>query len=408
MTTLRGTLSRRRKILLALGIANVERQTGIVRYAREAGWVIDFSLLLYHAVGEHQEYLDTAQYDGVLAICSKAAPWIPDLLAKFKVPIVDMWADYPELPYPRVLLDNVEIGRAGTRHLLAKGYKNLLFYGHAIEAKSVIARAQGFREAADAGGSGIQRHELIWDHKVGPMGRHARTEMLADWLKQAHLPVGVVGSKDQTASEVLEAAESAGLAVPRQVAVIGVDNDRAETELALVPLTSVDSARERVGYEAAKLLDQLIDGSPPPAKPILIPPGPVVARRSTDALAIRDPDIAIAIQFIQDHFHEPITAEDVAAEAGISSRHLLSRLLADTGRSVRDTIAWHRLEHAKGLLVSTGMKVQMVAQRSGFGTGENLCKVFRRMVGASPQKYRQRYGPLAEGPPQEIKSSPIQ
>jgi LacI family transcriptional regulator len=215
------------------------------------------------------------------------------------------------------------------------------------------------------------------------------------------LPLGVMGSNDQIACEVLEAAELAGLAVPSQVAVIGVDNDPLVSELALVPLTSVDSARERAGYEAAMLLDQLMDGAPAPSAPVLIPPGPVVARRSTDALAVRDADVAAAIQFIQDHFHEPITADDVAAHAGVSLRQLQYRILETTGRTIRDTIAAQRIEHAKWSLVSTRTKIQQIAQRCGFGTGESLCKIFRRLVGMTPEQYREHYttSPAQDGPP---------
>jgi LacI family transcriptional regulator len=372
-----------------MGFLNPQRQAGIVRYAREVGWVVDSSLPSYHAVGQDVDYLNGAQFDGVLAICSVAAPWLLGLLRSFPVPVVDMWADYPEEPYPRVLLDHVAAGRAAAEHLLARGFRNLAFYSHAIEAKAAAARGRGFRAAAEA--AGAQLHELTWDHRVGPKGRQARAAWLAAWLAKVGTPLGVVGANDIMACEVLEAADLAGLAVPRQVAVIGVDNDPAVTELARVPLSSVDSARERAGYEAAALLDRIMDGAPAPSEPILIPPGPVIARRSTDALAVRDPDVATALQFIHDHFHEPITADDVAAQAGVSLRHLQYHILADTGRTIRDTIAWQRLEHAKGLLISTRAKIQVVAQRSGFGTNENLCKVFRRLVGMSPEQYRERY-----------------
>lgn len=338
---------------------------------------------------EHRDYLDPAQYDGVLALCSIASPWLPELLRNFKCPIVDMWLDYPELPFPRVLLDNVGLGRSGTEHLLAKGFRNLLFYGHSIEGKSIKARAEGFRIVA--GGANLKHQALIWDHKLGPKGRQARTAWLAAWLANAELPLGVLGSKDQTACEVLDAAEMAGLQVPGQVAVIGVDNDPAVTELATVPLTSVDSARERVGYEAAALLDRLMDGGPPPVDPIRIPPGPVMARRSTDVLAVCDPEVAEAIQFIREHFAEPITADDVAAQAGVSSRHLLTRIFAETGRTIRDTILWQRLEFAQQLLVTSDTKIQVIAQKSGFGTGENMARVFRRVVGLSPEQYRGSY-----------------
>jgi LacI family transcriptional regulator len=372
-----------------MGFVSHERQTGIVRYARQAGWIVDSSLPRYQAVGEDQEYLDASQYDGVITLCSRAAPWLPELLKRFTVPVVDLWADYPGEPYPRVLLDHVAIGRAGGQHLLAKGYRNLLFYTHAIEGKASIGRGQGFREVAEA--AGAQHHELQWDHRVGPNGRPARAAWLAAWLAKAELPVGVMGSNDPIACEVLEAAELAGLEVPRQVAVVGGDNDLTVAELALVPLTSVDSAKERIGYEAAALLDRLMAGARPPAEPILVPPGGVIARRSTDALAVRDPDVAAALRFIQEHFHEPITADDIAAQAGISRRHLQDRILANTGRTIHEMITSQRLECAQRLLVSTHTKIQVVAQQSGFGTGEHLCKVFRRLVGMSPEQYRERY-----------------
>ncbi|WP_428938148.1 substrate-binding domain-containing protein [Fontivita pretiosa] len=380
---------RRRRVLLAMGFLSPERQAGIVRYARQAGWIVDWSLPRYHAVGEDQQYLHASQYDGVLALCSKASPWLPELLRNFTVPVVDMWSDYPQEPFPRVLLDNVAIGRAAANHLLSRGFRNLLFYTHAIEAKAAEARYEGFAQAARAAGAEVR--QLNWDHRAGPRGRQARAAWLAGWLSRAELPLGVMGSNDPIACEVLEAAELAGLAVPGQVAVIGVDNDPAVTELASVPLSSVDSAREHAGYAAAALLDRLMNGAAAPGQPILIQPGPVIARRSTDALAVRDPRVAAAIQFIQDHFHEPITAEQVAAGAGVSRRWLQSRILVHTGRTIHQTITWQRIEHAQRLLVGTRMKIQLVASQCGFGTGENLCKVFHRRVGMTPQQYRERY-----------------
>jgi LacI family transcriptional regulator len=389
--------ARRRKILLAMGVPEKEREAGVVRYAWEAGWILDTFLHYYHAVGEDQDYLITADYDGVLAGCERQAAWLPPLLRKFTVPVVDMWADYLDEPFPRVILDNVGLGRAATEHLLSRGFRNLLFFGHAVEARSAILRAEGFRDAVES--AGAHGDVLTWDPRLGPKGRQARAAWLADWLSRAKLPLGVVGSKDQTACEVLEAADLAGLEVPRQLAVIGVDNDPAITQLAaLVPLSSVDSALECAGYEAAKLLDQLIDGATPPAQPILVPPGPVFARRSTDALAVRNPDIAAAIQFIHDHFQEPISRDDVVEHTGMSLRYLQDRIVEETGRTISEMITWERLEHAKRLLVSTRMKIHLIAQRCGFGTNVQLCRVFRRLIGTSPDQYRDQYTSSAPNP----------
>lgn len=379
---------RRRKILLAMPMDN-PRRTGIVHYAREVGWIVDTTLPYYHAIGKDLQYFDAGLYDGILAGCERSMPWLPKVLRHFHVPIVDMWMDYPELPYPRVLLDNVGIGRVAAEHLLAKGFRNFLLYSNEIEGVYGSLRRQGFQEALKS--AGICGEERIANRRKGQKDRNAATASLASFLSQSAFPIAVFGTKDATASEILDAADQAGLSVPSQVAVIGVDNDPVATELALVPLTSVDSARERAGYEAAELLDRLMDGAAPPSEPILTPPGPVVARRSTDWLATRHPIVTAAIQYIQDHFAEPITADEIAAEAGLSRRHLDNHMLRDTGRTIKDVLNWQRMAFAQNLLVSTRTKVQIVAERSGFSSGENLCKVFRRMVGMTPHQYRERY-----------------
>lgn len=300
-----------------MGLQNHERQSGLVRYAREAGWIIDSRLLSFHAMGQDQEYVGSSRYDGVLALMSRVSPWLPALVKSLGVPVVDMWADYLDERYPRVLLDHAAIGRAGAQYLLDRGFRQLLFYTHGIEGKGSKARAAAFREAVLA--RGAQYHELIWDHMAPPPGGQSRMSWLTGWLTQAPRPLAVMGANDHIACEVLEAAELAGLQVPRQVAVLGVDDDALVTELAPVPLSSIDSARQRAGYEAAALLDRLMNGEPPPSQPLLIAPGRVITRRSTDVRAVRDPDVAAAMQFIQDHFRESITVDDVAAYGALSA-----------------------------------------------------------------------------------------
>lgn len=379
----------KRRVLLAIGFPSPERQAGIARYAREAGWMLDSRLQSFHAIGQDQEYLNSSRYDGVLALCSKASPWLPELINRFSVPVVDMWLDYPNEKYPRVLLDQPAIGRMGAEHLLSRGFRELLFYTHAIEGKVGQVRGDVFRQVAKA--AGVNCHTLVWDHQNPVKPGRSCIAWLADWLSRATLPIGVMGSNDQIACEVLEATELAGLKVPRQVAILGVDNDPLVTELTSVPISSVDSAKDRVGYEAAALLDRMMQGEKPPREHLLIAPSRVVARRSTDVRAVRDPDVAAAIQFIQDHFHEPITVDTVAGESAVSRRHLQDQFRNDTGQTISEMITSQRLEHAKGLLIGTRLKLRTVAEQSGFGSGERMSKVFRRVLEITPVKFREDY-----------------
>jgi LacI family transcriptional regulator len=386
---------RRRRVLLAMGLQSYERQRGIVRFAREAGWVMDSRLLSFHAIDREREYLNSSRYDGVLTLMSRLAPWLPPLVRSLRVPTVDMWADYPEENYPRVLLDHATIGRVGAEHLLSRGLRELMFYTHSVEGRGVIRR-DTFRQTVLAAGGHFS--ELIWDHDKPTSPHQTRLAWLAQSLRQLPVPFGVMAGNDHIASEVLEAADLAGLRVPQDLAVLGVDDDPLVTELAPVPLSSIDSCREGVGYEAAALLDRLMNGEPPPKQPILIPPGRVVTRRSTDVLAVQDRDVANAVQYIRERFADPVTVDDVASASLISRRQLQDRFLRDTGRTISEALLWQRIDHAKKLLAETRGKVQTIAFQSGFKTGEHMSRVFRRSVGMSPQQFRERYATSHDDP----------
>src|SRR5215471_9805609 len=129
-TLVRPSPARKRRILLVMGLASHARLMGIARYASEAAWAIDARLVTFHALGRGSQYVASAEFDGVIALLSWAEPWQPALVASLKVPVVDLWLNYPELAYPRVLLDHVAAGRAGAEHLLSHGFGDLLFYGH--------------------------------------------------------------------------------------------------------------------------------------------------------------------------------------------------------------------------------------------------------------------------------------
>ncbi len=388
----------RPRVLLAMGLQSHARQAGIVRYAREAGWVVDSRLVAFHAVGQEREYIQSSAYDGVLALLSLASPWLVPLVRKLRIPVVDMWNDYPREAYPRVLLDHAAAGRMGARHLLERGFRQLLFFTHSIEGKASALRGGAFAKAATEGGATF--YELNWDHRNPPRGVKSRIDWLARWLKEAALPLGVMGVNDHVAAEVIDAAEQAGLNIPSQLAVLGADNDSLVTDLVRVPLTSVDTARELAGYEAAALLDELMQGKKSSREVKLIPPTRIVTRRSTEVHAVGDSEVASAIAFIRDRFREPIDVNDVAADRAVSRRHLQDRFLAETGRTIAQSIAQCRLDRAKDLLVSTRLKLSTIAEQSGFSSGERLSKVFRRMMAMTPQQYRERVGEqIATAPP---------
>jgi LacI family transcriptional regulator len=197
---------------------------------------------------------------------------------------------------------------------------------------------------------------------------------------------------DAEANIVIQACIYAGLNVPEQVAVVGVDNDPIYSELGPIPLTSVVSNRELLGYRGAELLDRLMRGRKPPAKPERIPPGGIVVRSSSDIFTINDEGVARALRFIKQHANEPISIDAVVRASGVSRRTLYTKFETKLGRTIQAEILRQRINLAKNLLSTTNEKLESIAYDSGFGSASSLSKAFKIYDGMQPSVYREKYG----------------
>jgi LacI family transcriptional regulator len=218
-------------------------------------------------------------------------------------------------------------------------------------------------------------------------------EEIASWLLSFSRPVGVMACFDIRARQVLDACRRAGLVVPDQVGVIGVDNDEFLCGLTDPHLSSVALDPRRAGYEAAKLLDELMSGRQRPrAQVSFIPPLDVVTRRSTDVVALDDADVSAALRFIREHACDGIGVKDLLDEVPLSRRVLEGRFRNLLGRTPHEEIARVRFERARQLLRETRMPMAEVARRSGFRNPEYLSTAFRQEFGTSPNAYRKAAG----------------
>jgi LacI family transcriptional regulator len=188
--------------------------------------------------------------------------------------------------------------------------------------------------------------------------------------------------------EVLDACRLAEVDVPHQVAVIGVDDDELLCELSDPPLSSVVPDTRRAGWVAAELLAGWMAGRRPRRTAHRIPPLGVTTRRSTDMLAVEDPELAAALRFISEHACQGITVNDVLGQVPLSRRVLESRFQRVLGRSPHHEILRVQLERAKQLLVQRHLTLGAVAHGAGFRNGEYLGTVFKRELGLTPGQYR--------------------
>ncbi len=370
---------KRRKVMLALGWYDYQVNLGVAAYAQRANWILNDVAGHTHHIPLHW------QSDGILlSLAREITPSLRQLL-DLGLPVIDLRTEN-SLDLPRVIVDNHAVGRMAAEHLLSRGFQHLGYY-QAYVARVETERMEGFREVVEEAG----REFLHIDLSNLPCGQEqgeARQEALAARVASLPTPIGVMAQYDGSAAEFALACEYAERMVPEQVAIVGVDNDPITSELGLVPLTSVDTDRFRHGFEAAKLLDQLMNGEPAPTAPILIPPKGLVIRRSSNIIAVPNTAAASALRFIMEHFREPIRVEDIVQAGGAPRRTLFQAFKTHLGRTVMEEVHRLRIAEASRLLVETDEKTYSIALDTGYNDARHLNKNFQRIMGTTPSEYR--------------------
>lgn len=308
-------------------------------------------------------------------------------LFRLQKPIVNVCGIMPWLKAPRVGLDDFEVGRMAALHLADRGLEHFAFVGHARQGASV-ERLRGFRATLADYPVSVQH----WPREgFNPQGWSASsTTGLLKWLARLPKPVGIFVPGDVWGLQISEFCRQLKLKIPEEVALIGVDNDDLYCEMSRPSLSSIAVNGERVGLEAAALLERILQGGSPPAAPILLPPVGVVVRESTDLLAIRDADIVKALTLIRGQIASGIGVADVARHVAVSRRTLERKFRSVIGRGIGVEIRRQRIDRAKNLLIHTDLTIADVAQQAGFSSLKQLSVAFRRGTSQTPSEFRRK------------------
>jgi len=338
------------------------------------------------ASAEVMNSLHEWQPDGVIGHVFEQQ--LADALQAWGGAFVNTTSTLPNLHVPTVDADQVVVGEMAAEYLVELGFRNFGFYGHpwALFSKQ---REEGFQRVLAR--SKMRAAECYADYlpaRSASASWVAADQALATWLEDLPKPAAVFCCHDVPARDVAEACGTLGLRVPEDVAILGVDNDRFECEITRPTLSSIALPMREIGRRAAALLDeQLRRGEVAESQP-RIAPLHVVARRSTDLRAVRDPSVRRALAFLQENYTREIDVSAAAMAAGLSRRQLERRFREALGRTILSEIHRLRVDAALKLLADTELKIEAVAVRAGFSSARQMGEVFRRQLGQPPSEFR--------------------
>ncbi|SDZ03098.1 XylR family transcriptional regulator [Pseudomonas salomonii] len=330
------------------------------------------------------------QGDGIIADFDD--PLIGEALADIHLPVVAVGGSYQDArAYPKgipyVATDNHALIKLAYEHLIEAGLTRFACFSlpEAQANRWAQEREKAFRRLMQRDGlqveiyRGLGTSAPLWDSAV---------EQQIAWLQALPKPIGIIAVTDARARQLLQACLTAGIAVPEEVALIGIDNDPLTRTLTRVPLSSVIQGTETMGRTAAALLHQMLHGKPCAGTQILVPPDAINVQASSLHQPLGNPYVMQALLFIRQYACQGIKTAQVAAYVGVSRSSLESHFRKVRGCSVHDEILRFKLAAAAKGLEDHALAIADVAHNCGFKSAQYLHTVFRREFGCTPREYQ--------------------
>jgi LacI family transcriptional regulator len=370
-------------VLLALGWHDHRLLNGIATFATEHNWHISAA-----SITKELKIPWGWQGDGVLAWLA-GSDELFEFVRSLKIPTVDFSLRRENSSFAHVAQDHLACSRMAADHFLRRGFRNFIFYSDSDNWTSE-ERGRGFVETLAV--KGLKCDWIKWQlHKQYRVQRGEwanRRGWLVDHLRKAPKPLAVFTANGTLAIEILEACEEAEISIPRDVALIGIEDDLLLPQSTQRPITAVEPNFEELGYQGAAWLDRLMRGGALPATPVRVPPSRIIPRQSTEVTAVRHEALSKALHFIAANFHDVIDIDQVARHCGMSRRGLHQAFVDHLETTPGEHLRFTRIENAKRLLIDTDQKIESIAAESGYPSVNSFFIAFRHVSGTTPAEFR--------------------
>ena len=289
---------------------------------------------------------------------------------------------------PNITADYIGTGRMAARYYLERGFKHFGFFGFNQVCWS-DERCEGFRKEVESAGIGATVH--IYNLQDIDHLWYYERDKLREWLRSIPKPIGIMACDDNQGNNLVEACHSAGVKIPSEVSVMGVDNDELLCSLGSTALSSIYVDIEDGGYRTAELIEQLVTNPDIRVGDVVLRPIKVVERISTAAFATDDVQIQKAVKFIHQNYQKKISVSDVMEEVALSRRLLERRFKSVTGQTLYQYISDQKIRHFAEMLHDTNDQVVNIALSLGETDTKSISRRFKQVYGCSPVEWREKF-----------------
>ena len=361
---------------------------GIVRYSKEVGnWSFQRMPLYYRMLYGENGVVEWAKKWQADAIIAQLTDVNIELLNDLNIPIIVQNYRDRNKAVSNLTGDYFNTGVMAAKFFLNRGYRNFAFYGFkgAIWSRE---RADGYSHEIEKQGYKLailendnkDREEWSYNHTV-----------LGNWLQSLPKPVALFACDDHFALQISETCNVYNINVPDDIAILGVDNDDLLCNISDPPLSSIVLDVENGGYNAGKLLHQLITKEITEPFNIVVNPLIIERRKSTEKYGVSDKNIRTILNFIEINYANHLSVEELVKQVPLSRRVLEKKFKEETGESLYQYIQNYRIDQFTRLLITTDYSLFEAALQSGFENYKNVSRIFRKYKALSPAEYRKRY-----------------
>ncbi|MFC4993850.1 substrate-binding domain-containing protein [Rubritalea tangerina] len=316
-------------------------------------------------------------------------PALIEFVKGLKIPVVNTTDSLLGIDLPLADVNHFEIGRMAGSYLASLGYQQFGYVGSARLQYSKM-RLSGYKEAV--GGEEVAVCELEYLPQIDKASEaQAMRERMKQWLENREKPLAVFCSNDIPARDFADVCLELGVEVPREVAILGVDNDFVECRLSRPPLSSVEIPAAAVGYAAAEMLADSLLGRPIRHDGHFSPdPVRVVERESTAVNAVVDTEVRAVLDYIDRNIDSVKNVSQLVDLVPLSRRNLELRFQACVGKGIWNVVLEKRINYARGLLQNKEVSIQEVSEACGFVSLRRFTEMFRKFVGMTPRDFKKQ------------------